>query len=51
MNSSLCVQDKIVEVAVRLSPKQLDRVSPVLEDIIHDIEEELQKGENVETAS
>ncbi|XP_037346471.1 motilin-like [Pungitius pungitius] len=36
--------DKIVEVAVRLSPKQLDHGSPVLEEIIHDIEEELQKA-------
>ncbi|KAM6947549.1 motilin-like isoform 2-T2 [Lycodopsis pacificus] len=36
--------DKTVEIAVRLSPKQLDHVTPVLEEIIHEIEEELQKA-------
>ncbi|XP_075951998.1 motilin-like isoform X2 [Anarhichas minor] len=36
--------DKTVEIAIRLSPKQLDHVTPVLEEIIHEIEEELQKA-------
>ncbi|KAK9529353.1 hypothetical protein VZT92_013452 [Zoarces viviparus] len=36
--------DKTVGIAVRLSPKQLDHVTPVLEEIIHEIEEELQKA-------
>ncbi|KAF0035197.1 hypothetical protein F2P81_012955 [Scophthalmus maximus] len=31
--------DKTVEIAVRLSPKQLDHVAPVLEEIIHEIAE------------
>ncbi|XP_053171862.1 motilin-like [Scomber japonicus] len=31
--------DKTVEIAVRLSPKQLDHVAPVLEEIIHEIVE------------
>ncbi|KAI3370328.1 hypothetical protein L3Q82_025098, partial [Scortum barcoo] len=35
--------DKTVEIAVRLSPKQLDHVAPVLEEIIHEIVEERQK--------
>ena len=43
----LCVQDKTVEIAVRLSPKQLDHVAPVLEEIIHEIVEERQKGTSV----
>lgn len=38
------VQDKTVEISVRLSPKQLDHVAPVLEEIIHEIVEERQKG-------
>lgn len=33
-----------MEIAVRLSPKQLDHVAPVLEEIIHEIVEERQKG-------
>lgn len=36
--------DKTVEIAVHLSPKQLDHVTPVLEEIIHEIEQELQKA-------
>ncbi|XP_068449598.1 motilin-like [Clinocottus analis] len=36
--------EKTVEIAVRLSPKQLDHVTPVLEEIIHEIEQELQKA-------
>ncbi|XP_047440253.1 motilin-like [Mugil cephalus] len=36
--------DKTVEFAVRLSPKQLDQVAPVLEEIIHEIVEERQKA-------
>lgn len=35
--------DKTVEIAVRLSPKQLDHVAPVLEEIIHEIVEERQR--------
>ena len=40
----LFVQDKTVEIAIRLSPEQLAQVAPVLEEIIHDIVEEHQKG-------
>lgn len=40
----LFVQDKTVEIAIRLSPEQLAQVAPVLEEIIHDIVEERQKG-------
>lgn len=36
-------QEKTVEIAVRLSPKQLDHVAPVLEELIHEIEEDGQK--------
>ncbi|XP_035858203.1 motilin-like [Sander lucioperca] len=36
--------DKTVEIGVRLSPKQLDRVAPVLKEIIHEIVEEHQKA-------
>ncbi|XP_040890610.1 motilin-like [Toxotes jaculatrix] len=36
--------DKTVEIAVRLSPKQLDHVAPVLEEIIHEIVVERQKA-------
>ncbi|XP_070758383.1 motilin-like isoform X1 [Enoplosus armatus] len=36
--------DKTVEIAVRLSPKQLDHVAPVLEEIIHEIVEQRQKA-------
>ncbi|XP_054473237.1 motilin-like [Anoplopoma fimbria] len=39
--------DKTVEIAIRLSPKQLDHVAPMLEEIIHEIEEERQKGTSV----
>ncbi|XP_062271392.1 motilin-like isoform X1 [Scomber scombrus] len=39
--------DKTVEIAVRLSPKQLDHVAPVLEEIIHEIVEEHQKGRSI----
>lgn len=35
--------EKTVEIAVRLSPKQLDHVAPVLEELIHEIEEDGQK--------
>lgn len=42
--SFVCVQDKTVEISVRLSPKQLDHVAPVLEEIIHEAVEERQKG-------
>lgn len=45
--SFVCVQDKTVEIAVRLSPKQLDHVAPMLEEIIHDIVEERQKGSSI----
>lgn len=37
-------QDKTVEISLRLSPKQLDHVTPVLEEIIHEIVEERQKA-------
>ncbi|XP_034536254.1 uncharacterized protein mlnl [Notolabrus celidotus] len=37
-------QEKTVEIAIRLSPKQLDQVAPVLEEIIHEIAEEHQKA-------
>ncbi|KAM4613923.1 motilin-like isoform 2-T2 [Polymixia lowei] len=36
--------DKIVEIAVRLSAKQLDHMAPVLEEIIHEIAEEHEKA-------
>ncbi|XP_056266902.1 motilin-like [Pseudoliparis swirei] len=36
--------DQTVEIAVRLSPKQLDHVTPVLEEILHEIEQELEKA-------
>ncbi|XP_069009096.1 motilin-like [Embiotoca jacksoni] len=36
--------DKTVEIAVRLSPKQLDHVAPMLEEIIHEIVEEREKA-------
>ncbi|XP_039468808.1 motilin-like isoform X1 [Oreochromis aureus] len=36
--------EKIVENSVRLSPKQLDHVTPVLEEIIHEITQECQKA-------
>ncbi|CAG5983301.1 motilin-like [Menidia menidia] len=36
--------DKTMEIAVRLSPKQLDHVAPVLEEFIHEIVEERQKA-------
>ncbi|XP_071775023.1 motilin-like [Centroberyx gerrardi] len=36
--------DKTVEIAVRLSAKQLDHVAPVLEEIIHEIVEEREKA-------
>ncbi|XP_070693959.1 motilin-like [Pempheris klunzingeri] len=36
--------DKTVEIAVRLSPKQLDHVAPVLEEIIHEIVEQRQRA-------
>lgn len=37
-------QEKTVEISVRLSPKQLDHVTPVLEEIIHEITQERQKS-------
>nr|XP_046240372.1 motilin-like [Scatophagus argus] len=37
-------QDKTVEISIRLTPKQLDHVTPVLEEIIHEIVEERQKA-------
>lgn len=37
-------QEKTVEISVRLSPKQLDHVTPVLEEIIHEITQGRQKG-------
>ncbi|KAM4587201.1 motilin-like isoform 2-T2 [Odontesthes bonariensis] len=36
--------DKTMEIAVRLSPKQLEHVAPVLEEIIHEIVEKREKG-------
>ncbi|XP_037831163.1 motilin-like isoform X2 [Kryptolebias marmoratus] len=36
--------ENTLELDVRLSPKQLDHVAPVLEDIIHEIVEERQKA-------
>ncbi|XP_061640867.1 motilin-like isoform X1 [Phyllopteryx taeniolatus] len=36
--------DKTVDIAVRLSPKQLDHVAPVLEELIHEIVDERQKA-------
>ncbi|CAN9512430.1 unnamed protein product [Ophioblennius macclurei] len=36
--------DKAVEIALRLTPKQLDHVAPQLEDIIHEIVEERQRA-------
>ncbi|XP_038552266.1 motilin-like isoform X1 [Micropterus salmoides] len=38
---------KTVEIALRLSPKQLDHVAPVIEEIIHEIVDERQKGVNL----
>ncbi|XP_061788788.1 motilin-like [Nerophis lumbriciformis] len=40
----VCLQDKTVDITVRLSPKQLDHVAPVLEELIHEMVEERQKG-------
>ncbi|XP_061640868.1 motilin-like isoform X2 [Phyllopteryx taeniolatus] len=37
-------EDKTVDIAVRLSPKQLDHVAPVLEELIHEIVDERQKA-------
>ncbi|KAM8868617.1 motilin-like isoform X2 [Synchiropus splendidus] len=37
-------QDETVEIAVRLSPQQLDHVAPVLEEIIHQIAGENRKA-------
>nr|XP_057926983.1 motilin-like [Doryrhamphus excisus] len=36
--------DKTVDITVRLSPKQLDHVAPVLEELIHEMVEERQKA-------
>ncbi|XP_068171764.1 motilin-like isoform X2 [Antennarius striatus] len=36
--------DKTVEIAVRLTPNQLDHVAPVIEEIIHEIVEERQRA-------
>ncbi|XP_033822891.1 motilin-like [Periophthalmus magnuspinnatus] len=36
--------EKAVEVTVRLSPRQLDHMGPVLEEFIHEIVEERQKA-------
>ncbi|KAG7494490.1 hypothetical protein JOB18_031680 [Solea senegalensis] len=36
--------DRTVEIAVRLSPKQLDHVAPVLEGLVHQIVGESQKA-------
>ncbi|XP_038133760.1 motilin-like isoform X2 [Cyprinodon tularosa] len=36
--------DNTLEVAIRLLPRQVDHVSPVLEEIIHEIVEQSQKG-------
>ncbi|XP_061583802.1 motilin-like isoform X2 [Cololabis saira] len=35
---------RTLEVSVRLSPKQLDQVAPVLKEIIHEIVDEHQKA-------
>ncbi|XP_043978787.1 motilin-like isoform X2 [Gambusia affinis] len=35
--------DKTLEVAVRLLPRQVDHVAPVLEELIHEIVEQSQK--------
>ncbi|KAM4587200.1 motilin-like isoform 1-T1 [Odontesthes bonariensis] len=44
-HSCFCfVQDKTMEIAVRLSPKQLEHVAPVLEEIIHEIVEKREKA-------
>lgn len=37
--------DKPLEIAIRLSPKQLDHAVPVLEELIQEMVEERQKGE------
>lgn len=37
-------QERTVEISFRLTPKQLEHVTPVLEEIIHEIVEERQKG-------
>lgn len=39
-----CVKDKTLEIAVRLSPKQLDHAVPVLEELIQEIVKQRQKG-------
>lgn len=46
---SLCIKektDKTVEIAIHLSPKQLDHAVPVLEEIIQEMVEE--KGTRLE---
>lgn len=43
----LCVKDKTdktLEIAIRLSPRQLDHAVPVLEELIQEMVEERQKG-------
>lgn len=42
-------QDKTVDIAVRLSPKRLDNVAPVLEKIVREIVDERQKGSSSQT--
>lgn len=42
-----CVKDKTdktLEIAIRLSPKQLDHAVPVLEELIQEMVEQRQKG-------
>lgn len=36
--------DKTLEIAIRLSPKQLDHAVPVLEELIQEMLDERQKG-------
>lgn len=43
----VCVKDKTdktLEIAIRMSPKQLDHAVPVLEELIQEMVEERQKG-------
>lgn len=48
-----CVKDKTektVEIAIHLSPKQLDRAVPVLEEIIQEMVEDHDKGTRLRLA-
>lgn len=42
--------EKTVEIAIHLSPKQLDRAVPVLEEIIQEMVEDHEKGTHLQLA-